>query len=79
MSISKIKNRSAALAAFGFLLMLIEYRGGPWAGTYIGLILLILGAVGALRGPEIFSSLRLQFRNDRDYIGRTKIERRTNP
>lgn len=72
---SKIKNLSAAVAALGFLLLLTELDGGPWAGTYVGAALLILGAVGALRGPEIFSALRLQFRNDRDYKSRTQGRR----
>ena len=76
---SKIKNISAAVAALGFLLLLTELDGGPWAGTYFGAALLILGAVGALRGPEIFSGRRLQSGLYRDYKGRTKIERRSNP
>lgn len=71
---SKIKNLFAAVAAFGFLLLLTERNGGPWAGTFIGASLLFLGAVGAFRGPEIISALRLQFRNDRDYIGRSEIK-----
>lgn len=76
---TKIKNLAAAVAALGFLLLLTELDGGPWAGTYFGAALLILGAVGALRWPEIFSGRRLQSGLYRDYKGRTKIERRSNP
>lgn len=45
---TKIKNLAAALAALGFLLTLTELHGGPWAGTYIGLAMLTLGALAAL-------------------------------
>jgi len=79
MRTSKIKNLAAGIAFLGFLLLLTELDGGPWAGTYFGAALLILGAVGALRGPEIFSGRRLQSVLYRDYKSRTKIERRSNP
>lgn len=49
MKSSKFKNLFAALAFLGFLLALTEQNGGPWAGTYAGAALLILGAAGALR------------------------------
>lgn len=75
----KIRNLAAGISFLGFLLMLTEYHGGPWAGTYFGAALLILGAVGALRGPEIFSGRRLQSVLYRDYKSRTKIERRSIP
>lgn len=75
----KIRNLAAGIAFLGFLLLLTELDGGPWAGTYFGAALLILGAVGALRGPEILSGLRLQSGLYRDYKSRTKIERRSIP
>ena len=46
---SKIKNLAAAVAALGFLLLLTERGGLPWAGNYIGAALLILGTLAALR------------------------------
>ena len=50
---SKIKNLAAAVAALGFLLLLTERGGLPWAGTYIGAALLILGALAALNIHKI--------------------------
>lgn len=34
----------AAVASFGFLLMLTERNGGAWAGTFIGAAALAVGA-----------------------------------
>ena len=51
-----IKKISAAVAALGFLLMLTELHGGPWAGTFIGAALLILGALAALNAEKIFQN-----------------------
>ena len=45
----KRKNLAAAVAVLGFLLMLTERGGMPWAGNYIGAALLILGTLAALR------------------------------
>lgn len=50
---SKIKNLAAAVAVLGFLLLLTERGGLPWAGTYIGAVLLILGALAALNIHKI--------------------------
>lgn len=47
-----IKNISVAVAALGFLLTLTELRGGPWAGTFIGAALLILGALASLNAKK---------------------------
>lgn len=46
---TKIRNLAAGIAALGFLLMLTELNGGPWAGTFLGAALFILGALAALR------------------------------
>lgn len=46
---TKIRNLAAGIAFLGFLLLLTERGGLPWAGTYIGAVLLILGALAALR------------------------------
>ena len=51
-----IKKISAAVASLGFLLTLTELHGGPWAGTYIGAALLILGALAALNAGKIFQN-----------------------
>ena len=40
---------ACGIAFLGFLLMLTELHGGPWAGTYIGGAMLILGALATLR------------------------------
>ncbi|MBR2964397.1 MAG: hypothetical protein IKC53_09360 [Lentisphaeria bacterium] len=45
----KIRNLAAGIAFLGFLLTLTELHGGPWAGTYLGAALFILGALAALR------------------------------
>lgn len=45
---TKIRNLAAGIAFLGFLLMLTELRGGPWAGTFIGAAMMILGALAAL-------------------------------
>lgn len=45
----KIRNLAAGIAFLGFLLTLTEYHGGPWAGTFLGAALFILGALAALR------------------------------
>lgn len=41
------------MAALGFLLLLTELDDGPWAGTYLGAALLILGALAALNAKKI--------------------------
>lgn len=48
-----IKKISVAVAALGFLLTLTELHGGPWAGTFIGAALLILGALASLNAKKI--------------------------
>lgn len=48
-----VKKISAAVAALGFLLMLTELHGGPWAGTFIGAALLVCGALAALNAKKI--------------------------
>lgn len=50
---TKIRNLAAGTAFLGFLLTLTELHGGPWAGTYIGAALLILGALAALNTRKI--------------------------
>ena len=45
----KIRNLAAGIAFLGFLLTLTEYHGGPWAGTFLGAALFILGALAARR------------------------------
>ena len=49
-----VKKISVAVAALGFMLTLTERGGGPWAGTFIGAALLILGALAALNAGKIF-------------------------
>lgn len=46
---TKIRNLAAGTAFLGFLLTLTEFHGGPWAGTFLGAALFILGALAALR------------------------------
>ena len=46
---TKIRNLAAGIAFLGFLLTLTECNGGPWAGTFIGAALFMLGALAALR------------------------------
>lgn len=48
-----VKKISSAVAALGFLLTLTELHGGPWAGTFIGASLLILGALATLNAKKI--------------------------
>ena len=45
----KIRNLAAGISFLGFMLTLTELHGGPWAGTYLGAALFILGALAALR------------------------------
>ncbi len=45
-----MKNRLfPALAALGFLLILTERSGGPWAGTFVGLALFLFGSAALSR------------------------------
>lgn len=41
---------SAASAIIGFALMVTDYNGGPWVGTFVGLALFVAGAATFLRG-----------------------------
>lgn len=50
---TKIRNLAAGISFLGFMLMLTERGGLPWAGTYIGLAMLILGALAALNIHKI--------------------------
>ena len=43
---------AAFLMGFGFLLMLTEYHGGPWAGTFLGLAMFAAGAVALFCGAK---------------------------
>lgn len=61
---TKIRNISAGISALGFLLMLTEENGGPWAGTYLGLALLILGALAARSIPKIHLKERSKAKNE---------------
>lgn len=69
MKSSKIRNLFAALAFLGFLLALTEQNGGPWAGTYVGAALLILGAAGALR-----TAYKINAGKKSNHNGRSKTE-----
>lgn len=75
MNISKIKNLAAVVAALGFLLLLTELDGGPWAGTFIGAALFMLGALAALRTQKIISARRLQKSRERDHKDSKQIDR----
>lgn len=46
---------AAFLMGFGFLLMLTEFHGGPWAGTFLGLLMFAAGAA------DLFSGLKKIF------------------
>ena len=49
----KIRNLAAGAAFLGFLLTLTERGGLPWAGTFLGAALFILGALAALNIHKI--------------------------
>lgn len=55
--------RGKILAAFfmgiGFLLMLTEYHGGLWAGTFLGLAMFAAGAAGLYCGEKKIFPRRL--------------------
>lgn len=55
--------RGKILAAFlmgiGFLLMLTERQGGPWAGTLLGLAMFAAGAAGLYCGAKKIFPRRL--------------------
>lgn len=43
---------AAFLMGFGFLLMLTEFHGGPWAGTFLGLLMFAAGAADLICGAK---------------------------
>ena len=46
---------AAFMMVFGFVLMLTEFHGGPWAGTFLGLLMFAAGAA------DLFSGLKKIF------------------
>ncbi len=53
MTTKTIRRISAVIAAMGFLFMLTEKAGGPWAGTFIGLAMFCAGVAILKRFKEV--------------------------
>lgn len=64
---------AAFFMGFGFLLMLTEYHGGPWAGTILGLAMFAAGTASLFCGAKKIFSRRLYGREMRHIYKRKEL------